>query len=159
MVFNYFVFVEGAGGSGKSTLFKQMKVIYGDQYSELERRQHLPIIYRYGTVRHKKMVFLYVVVFSKIKLLFCCFHFSCIILFYFIPISLFLYFSLSLYTCICLYKCPHSRLLSPTIYLFHIIFLSLTLIASLSFFPALPSLSFYLSLLSVRTVLPSHSFP
>ena len=37
----------GAGGSGKSTVFKQMKVIYGDQYSELERRQHLPIIYRY----------------------------------------------------------------------------------------------------------------
>jgi energy-coupling factor transporter ATP-binding protein EcfA2 len=38
----------GAGGSGKSTVFKQMKVIYGDQYSELERRQHLPIIYGYA---------------------------------------------------------------------------------------------------------------
>lgn len=36
----------GAGESGKSTIFKQMKVIYGDQYSDAERKQHLPTIYR-----------------------------------------------------------------------------------------------------------------
>jgi len=35
----------GAGESGKSTIFKQMKLIYGDQYSEAERRQQLPTIY------------------------------------------------------------------------------------------------------------------
>ena len=37
----------GAGESGKSTIFKQMKVIYGDQYSDAERKQQLPTIYRY----------------------------------------------------------------------------------------------------------------
>jgi phage/plasmid-associated DNA primase len=36
----------GAGESGKSTIFKQMKVIYGDQYSDAERKQQLPTIYR-----------------------------------------------------------------------------------------------------------------
>lgn len=35
----------GAGESGKSTIFKQMKVIYGDQYSEAEKKQQLPTIY------------------------------------------------------------------------------------------------------------------
>jgi GTPase SAR1 family protein len=35
----------GAGESGKSTIFKQMKVIYGDQYSDAERKQQLPTIY------------------------------------------------------------------------------------------------------------------
>jgi GTPase SAR1 family protein len=35
----------GAGESGKSTIFKQMKVIYGEQYSEAERKQQLPTIY------------------------------------------------------------------------------------------------------------------
>lgn len=35
----------GAGESGKSTIFKQMKVIYGDQYSEDERRQFLQAVY------------------------------------------------------------------------------------------------------------------
>jgi GTPase SAR1 family protein len=35
----------GAGESGKSTIFKQMKVIYGDQYSDAERKQALPTIY------------------------------------------------------------------------------------------------------------------
>jgi len=35
----------GAGESGKSTIFKQMKVIYGDQYTDAERKQHLPTIY------------------------------------------------------------------------------------------------------------------
>jgi GTPase SAR1 family protein len=35
----------GAGESGKSTIFKQMKVIYGEQYTEAERRQQLPTIY------------------------------------------------------------------------------------------------------------------
>ena len=39
----------GAGESGKSTIFKQMKVIYGDQYSDAERKQQLPTIYRYQT--------------------------------------------------------------------------------------------------------------
>jgi ABC-type polysaccharide/polyol phosphate transport system ATPase subunit len=36
----------GAGGSGKSTVFKQMKVIYGVNYTELERKRIAPIIYR-----------------------------------------------------------------------------------------------------------------
>lgn len=35
----------GAGESGKSTIFKQMKVIYGTQYSEAECRQQIPTIY------------------------------------------------------------------------------------------------------------------
>lgn len=35
----------GAGESGKSTIFKQMKVIYGDQYSEAERKQQIPTIH------------------------------------------------------------------------------------------------------------------
>jgi GTPase SAR1 family protein len=35
----------GAGESGKSTIFKQMKVIYGEQYTEAERKQHLPTVY------------------------------------------------------------------------------------------------------------------
>jgi phage/plasmid-associated DNA primase len=36
----------GAGESGKSTIFKQMKVIYGEEYSDAERKQQLPTIYR-----------------------------------------------------------------------------------------------------------------
>ena len=36
----------GAGGSGKSTIFKQMKVIYGLNYSDAERRKIAPVIYR-----------------------------------------------------------------------------------------------------------------
>ena len=35
----------GAGESGKSTIFKQMKVIYGKQYSDAERKQALPTIH------------------------------------------------------------------------------------------------------------------
>lgn len=35
----------GAGESGKSTIFKQMKIIYGDQYTEAERKQQIPTIY------------------------------------------------------------------------------------------------------------------
>jgi len=35
----------GAGESGKSTLFKQMITIYGEGFSETERRTYLPIIY------------------------------------------------------------------------------------------------------------------
>lgn len=35
----------GAGESGKSTIFKQMKLIYGDQYTETERRQQIPTIH------------------------------------------------------------------------------------------------------------------
>lgn len=35
----------GAGESGKSTIFKQMRVIYGKGYSEDERKAMLPIIY------------------------------------------------------------------------------------------------------------------
>jgi ABC-type polysaccharide/polyol phosphate transport system ATPase subunit len=37
----------GAGGSGKSTIFKQMKVIYGLNYSEAEKKRIAPVIYRY----------------------------------------------------------------------------------------------------------------
>ena len=36
----------GAGGSGKSTIFKQMKVIYGLNYSDAERKRIAPVIYR-----------------------------------------------------------------------------------------------------------------
>jgi len=35
----------GAGESGKSTIFKQMKVIYGDQYSDAERKQAIPTVH------------------------------------------------------------------------------------------------------------------
>lgn len=35
----------GAGESGKSTIFKQMKIIYGSRYTEVERRAHIPTIY------------------------------------------------------------------------------------------------------------------
>lgn len=35
----------GAGESGKSTIFKQMKLIYGDQYSDAEKKQQIPTIY------------------------------------------------------------------------------------------------------------------
>jgi GTPase SAR1 family protein len=35
----------GAGESGKSTIFKQMKVIYGEQYTEAERKQAIPVIF------------------------------------------------------------------------------------------------------------------
>lgn len=35
----------GAGESGKSTVFKQMKVIYGEQYTDAEKKQNLLTIY------------------------------------------------------------------------------------------------------------------
>lgn len=35
----------GAGESGKSTIFKQMKLIYGVQYTEAEKRQQIPTIH------------------------------------------------------------------------------------------------------------------
>ena len=35
----------GAGESGKSTIFKQMKVIYGEKYTEKDGMQQLPTIY------------------------------------------------------------------------------------------------------------------
>lgn len=35
----------GAGGSGKSTLFKQMITIYGKGFGELDRKNYIPIIY------------------------------------------------------------------------------------------------------------------
>ena len=111
-----------------------------------------------GTVRYGTRKWFFYMLLSFLKKKFFSAVFTSAVSFYFI-LFLFLYFSLSLYTCICLYICPHSRLLSPTIYLFHIIFLSLTLIASLCFFSALPSLSFYLFLLSVPTVFPISFLP
>ncbi|RYY87511.1 hypothetical protein EON63_03855 [archaeon] len=30
---------------GKSTIFKQMKIIYGDQYTDAERKSQIPTIY------------------------------------------------------------------------------------------------------------------
>ena len=42
----------GAGESGKSTIFKQMKVIYGEIYSDAERKQQLPTIYRYNLISY-----------------------------------------------------------------------------------------------------------
>ena len=35
----------GAGESGKSTVFKQMKVIYGEKYTDAERKQAVPTIH------------------------------------------------------------------------------------------------------------------
>lgn len=35
----------GAGESGKSTVFKQMKVIYGEKYTDAERKQAIPTIH------------------------------------------------------------------------------------------------------------------
>eukprot|EP01032_Pedospumella_encystans_P009568 gene9568-11251_t len=35
----------GAGESGKSTIFKQMKLIYGNQYTDAEKKQQIPTIY------------------------------------------------------------------------------------------------------------------
>ena len=42
----------GAGGSGKSTIFKQMKVIYGLNYSEAEKKRIAPVIYRYVFIQY-----------------------------------------------------------------------------------------------------------
>ena len=36
----------GTSGAGKSTFVKQMRIIYGDGYSEEERRQYIPLICR-----------------------------------------------------------------------------------------------------------------
>jgi len=35
----------GAGESGKSTIFKQMKLIYGDKYTDAEKKQHVSTIH------------------------------------------------------------------------------------------------------------------
>jgi GTPase SAR1 family protein len=35
----------GAGESGKSTIFKQMKVIYGEKYTDAEKKQAIPTIH------------------------------------------------------------------------------------------------------------------
>ena len=39
----------GAGESGKSTIFKQMRLLYGKGYSDDDRRQMIPVVY-YNTI-------------------------------------------------------------------------------------------------------------
>jgi GTPase SAR1 family protein len=46
----------GAGGSGKSTMFKQMISIYGKGFSPAERKNHVPIIYNNVIVSMKVLL-------------------------------------------------------------------------------------------------------
>ena len=159
MVFNYFVFVEGAGGSGKSTLFKQMKVIYGDQYSELERRQHLPIIYRYGTVRYGTRKWFFYMLLSFLKknsfLLFSLQLYHFILFYSYFSISLFL--SLPLYVYMPIYMSPLSPPLSNYLSFPH--YLSVSHSNCLSLFLLCSSLSIFLSISPLCPHRLSHLIP
>ena len=46
----------GAGESGKSTIFKQMKVLYGKPLDDEERRQMTPVVYSNTVVAMKCLV-------------------------------------------------------------------------------------------------------
>ena len=46
----------GAGESGKSTIFKQMKVLYGLGFGEAEMRQMVPVIYNNTIVGMRTIV-------------------------------------------------------------------------------------------------------
>jgi GTPase SAR1 family protein len=56
----------GAGESGKSTIFKQMKVIYGDQYTEAERRQHVPTVHS-NVIQAMKVLIEQTIVFNLVN--------------------------------------------------------------------------------------------
>lgn len=57
----------GAGESGKSTIFKQMKLIYGDQYSDAEKKQQIPTIYS-NILQGIKALVEHAVVFNMVNL-------------------------------------------------------------------------------------------
>ncbi|XP_030377777.1 guanine nucleotide-binding protein subunit alpha-11-like [Scaptodrosophila lebanonensis] len=50
------VFILGAGEAGKSTLIKQMQIIYGKGYSNEQKRAFIPLIYRNIFVSMKTMI-------------------------------------------------------------------------------------------------------
>lgn len=46
----------GAGESGKSTIFKQMRILYGKGFSDEERRNFKPVIYSNTVLSMKTLV-------------------------------------------------------------------------------------------------------
>ena len=46
----------GAGESGKSTIFKQMKLIYGEKFSEAERKANVPVVHNNILIAIKTLV-------------------------------------------------------------------------------------------------------